>query len=228
MAKERSPNYPAVGLAEAIELGRKLWAKEKRTTVALDAAVKAMGYNTLSGPARTRLAALRQYGLLEQDRSGVRVSDLAIKILNHPSGTPDYEASIKEAALRPDLFRDLFQTHAEASDDSLKSHLVVNRRFSDNGARKCIQSFRETISLAKLTETDYPEGAGTLRGESMHEATQTSPLGRPSVRVFSWPLAKDVSAELRLTGEKISATHLERLRQYLALAKDALESDEEE
>lgn len=44
-------------------------------------------------------------------------------------------------------------------------------------------------------------------------------------RTFSWPLAKGVTAELRLTGDDIRPDHLERLRQYLELAKAAVASD---
>ena len=43
------------------------------------------------------------------------------------------------------------------------------------------------------------------------------------------PLSKDVSAEVRLTGaEKIKRSHLERLRQYLELAKCAVSSEDEQ
>ena len=51
---------------------------------------------------------------------------------------------------------------------------------------------------------------------------------KSNVRVFSWPLSKDVSAEVRLSGGEIRSSHLEHLRKYLELAKDAMESEEEE
>ena len=52
-------------------------------------------------------------------------------------------------------------------------------------------------------------------------------MGRFSVgRVLIWPLAKDVSAEVRVTSLEINPAHLERLRQYLD-AKAALEADDE-
>jgi hypothetical protein len=45
--------------------------------------------------------------------------------------------------------------------------------------------------------------------------------------LFSWPLAKGVTAEVRLTGDELKATHLEMLRQYLEIAKTAIDSDDE-
>jgi len=49
--------------------------------------------------------------------------------------------------------------------------------------------------------------------------------GKPSTRIFSWPLSRDMSAELRITGGDIKASHIEMLRQYLELVKSALASE---
>ena len=51
---------------------------------------------------------------------------------------------------------------------------------------------------------------------------------KQTMRVFSWPLSKDVSAEVRLTGEEIMLAHLGRLLQYLELAKTAIGNEGEE
>jgi len=52
------------------------------------------------------------------------------------------------------------------------------------------------------------------------------PLSMKHTRVFSWPLSKDVSAEVRVTGPDVRPAHLERLRHYLDLAKDAPAADD--
>jgi hypothetical protein len=54
-AKERSPNYPSIGLPSAIDLARKLWNAEKRTAVPPEIAARALGYNSLSGASRAAL-----------------------------------------------------------------------------------------------------------------------------------------------------------------------------
>lgn len=59
------------------------------------------------------------------------------------------------------------------------------------------------------------------------EATRTVPEPGRRMQLFSWPLGKDVAAEVRVTGPEIKPAHLERLRQYLELAKEALGSDDE-
>src|SRR5712692_5273728 len=89
MARTKSPNYPAVGLKAAIELVQSLWTAEKRTAVAPEAAVQAMGYKGMSGPASTSLSALKKYGLVESDGNRVKVSQLAMRILHMPDGSSD-------------------------------------------------------------------------------------------------------------------------------------------
>src|SRR5688572_30683869 len=83
-SKERSPNYPALTLTDAIVHAQKLYEKDKRTTVSAESAAKSLGWGTLNGTARTAIASLRQYGLVETVADGLRLSDLAMSILHQP------------------------------------------------------------------------------------------------------------------------------------------------
>jgi len=152
----RSPNYPANGLEETLQMAKTIWTKEERTTVSPEVAMKALGYQGLNGAARTKLSSLRKFGLLDEDKNGgVRISDLAMRLIHHSADTPEYRAAIQEAALRPELFKELYGSHAKASDDAIRSFLLVNKAFSENGARQCIEAFRETVKLANLNGEAY-------------------------------------------------------------------------
>jgi hypothetical protein len=231
MAKMRSPNYPAIGLSQAINYVRKLWEKEKRTSVSPDVAAKALGYKALNGPSRTAISALRKYGLVEEGKSGVRVSDLAMTILHGQKNSPEWQKAIQEAAFRPDIFREIYTDFADASDDALRSHLL-QREFSPSGAHQFIAAFRDTLALVKTLDPVYIKDKEAQEEEKMPNGLegQTAEIskgqtGRPVTRIFSWPLSKDMSAELRITGGDIKASHIEMLRQYLELAKSALASE---
>src|SRR2546427_13239714 len=100
-AKERAPSYPSLTLTDAIKLAKDLWDKEKRTAVAQDIAVRAWGYKGLSGPGRNNLGTLRQYGLIENDKEGVGLSELALGILHQPASSPDRAKALRIAALKP-------------------------------------------------------------------------------------------------------------------------------
>ena len=64
-----------------------------------------------------------------------------------------------------------------------------------------------------------------MQAQATTGAAPASPVP-VGTQVFSWPLAKGVMAKVRLTGDEIKPDHLERLRQYLELAKAAVGSDD--
>ena len=224
MAKMRSPNYPAIGLAEAVSLATAFWNAEKRTAVPLDVAVKALGYKSASGPARTKLAALKKYGLLEDVPEGVRLDSTALSII-HPSSDGAKLDALREAAFRPELFKQLFDTHKDASDAALKSHLINRLHFSETGAAQVISAYRDTIKFAELEEMGYAESSANGSDAMLQE---NAPDKRPAqqlpakTRVFSWPLSEEITAEVRLSGGDVTADHLDTLAAYLSIAKKAL------
>lgn len=246
MPKGRSPNYPSMKLSEALALAQKLWDKEQRTTVPPEVAVRAWNYNGLSGASRVALAGLRQYGLLDNASGGVRLSDLAIGILHSPKDSPERAAAIRKAALTPPLFQKMAKSHPNGSDDAIRSHLIIDRKFTEDGARRFIPPFREALKLANAD----PGGYTSLEPNGESEAMQrerpadqslggvggigpTATLYPPSVSAsgpvhpYSWPLGKNIRAEVRIIGDGLQPSHLETLRKYLELAKDALASDDD-
>jgi hypothetical protein len=232
--RERSPNFPSITLTDAIKLAQALWAKEKRTAVTPEVAVTAWDYKGLSGPARSTLGALRQYGLLEGDSEGVRLSDLAMEILHQPVGSDERARAVRTAALNPRLFRDLLETHVEASDDALRAHLLTRLSFSDEGARRFVRAFRDVVALANLGGSGYGAGGMTTQGEATTGPTKDAgtvggqAYGKPKVTMFSWPLAKGLTAEVRFVGDDVRPAHIELLSKYLELAKAAVSSDRSE
>jgi hypothetical protein len=232
MAKSRSPNYPSMSLPQALAHANTLWSKEGRTSVPPTILAKHMGYSSLSGPARTKIAALKQYGLLDEGKDGFHLSELALRILHHPDGSVDREDAITAAAYTPDLFRELAQTHMAASDDALRAYLITKRKFTDSGAKEAIKAFRETIELVNLDESSYSEPANMQTTEATPSVSSTSnrtPLqGRGQIvdntpPAYSWPLSGSLIAEVRFKGDdRIKPDDIEMLRQYLEIAEKAL------
>ncbi len=155
----RSPNYPANGLSETLQMAKTIWTKEERTSISPEIAVRALGYQGLNGASRTKLSSLRKFGLLDEDKGGgVKISDLAMRLLHHPADSPEYRKAIQEAALMPELFEELYGSHAKASDDAIRSFLIVKKAFSESGARQFVEAFRETLKLASLDGAAYTPG----------------------------------------------------------------------
>lgn len=226
--KERSPNYPSVTLTDAIGLVGKIYEKDKRTVLSTEQAAKSLGYGALSGPARTTIAALRQYGLLENSGTGVRISDLAMEILHQPAESPERRAAIALAAKKPPLIAELISTHGEASDETLRAFLITKKKFSPDGAGRFAAAFRDAMKLAAADSSgergDQPrtDAAGIGGAYNSPGKTPKQPAQNPAEQMqFTWPLSGDVVATLTVS-RQIETDDVDTLSDYFEIAKKAL------
>ena len=148
MARIRSPNYPAIGLPEAIAKVKVVHEKEQHLAAPKVVIAKHLGYKGLNGSALKTLSALAKYGLIEEVASDkIKVSDLAISIL-HPRSQDEKTLAIKDAASRPVLFVEIASEwpNGTPSDDNLKAYLI-RKAFAVDAVDRVIKSYRETIDL---------------------------------------------------------------------------------
>ncbi len=106
------------------------------------------------------LAALGKFGLLEGRGEETRVTDLAVRILAFPPGSPERHAALREAAGRPELFVDLDQRFArgQASDGAIRAWLIT-RGFIPPAAEAAMRAYRETRQLVEAEGgSDTPPG----------------------------------------------------------------------
>lgn len=103
----KSPSYPSVPFADALDSVAKIEAQYRSSSVDREEAAKLVGYSTLSGPATNALAALASYGLVERAGKGMlRVTPLARSIL-HPSSEAERVDGTIRAALKPPLYKEI-------------------------------------------------------------------------------------------------------------------------
>lgn len=158
MAKARSPGYPAIGLKEAIEKVKLVYAKEYQNKVPRKVVAEHMGYGSLSGASLPVLAALNKFGLLDGRGDETRVSDRALAIIAHEPGAPERLAAIREAADEPALFVELDGKFpaGKASDAAIRSYLLTSK-YLPEAADTAIRAYRETKQLVDAESRDYPE-----------------------------------------------------------------------
>lgn len=227
-AKERSPNYPSMGLPAALEAAKKLWQAEKRTAVPPDVAAKAIGYNSLSGASRAALAALRQYGLIDYFGGSLALTDQAVDILVHPQQSEEWIKAVREAANAPEMFREIAQTHRDASDSALNAYLITRKRFSVDGAQKFIRAFRETNALVNRSGEGYSQALANndgAQGDDMtmpQSTTATQAATGQQVTLMQVPLGGGIRAEVRFIGGTPDPGHIQRLEAYLKITSEAL------
>lgn len=224
---DRSPNYPQYTLTEAIALVQKLYDKEKRTVVSSEAVARSLGYGGLSGTARSAIATLRQYGLVEKTAGGMRVSDTALAILHQPAESQERNEALRDAAMKPALISELANTHADASDDSLKGFLVTKKAFTPDAAGRFIAAFRDSLTIAKAGQPGYngrKDGAGPKIDPLPNPGSGTSPhpASKPGARMeFNWVLSGDAVATMTVS-RAIDAEDIETLASFFEIAKKAL------
>jgi hypothetical protein len=183
MAKDRSPNYPAFSLPAALQFAKKLYGKEGRTPSPLEAVAKALDYSSVSGPVRSKVAAMKQYGLVEEAPQGkMRVSERALRLIKHDPNDPQFLRLVREAALQPTLFAEIHQDYPGASDANLEIQLEAEKGFSKDGAARVIRSYRETASFAKLDNASYDGPQEVLEPESETKSQDRTDSGSQNVR----------------------------------------------
>jgi hypothetical protein len=181
--RQRSPNYPALGLEEAIAAVTKLHEKDRCHAVPASIVHERWGYKAHSSVATQSEAALKAYGLLAAqgealDRK-VSVTSKADRIIRN---APDRDAMVQEAALQPRIFAELwkrYESEGLPTDEVIQSYLVWERKdgqFTQDAAKEVVKRFRSTIEFAKLSpggKIDWaPQYSGALgsSGDLLPEA----------------------------------------------------------
>ena len=234
-AKERSPRYPSVSLGEAIDLARRHFEKNGRTAVPAAVLAKVWGYKSASGPMRSKLGAVKSYGLLAGSGDKVSVTPRLLALVMANPATDEYKNALRAAATDPPIFQELLASHSEADENAIRYHLVSERHFTSEGARKLAETFRETMALAGLARREYadPQAVEPSTPSSSaprwleQSARNTGSVTVSDGSVYRWPLGRNMSAEVVLTSTSgpVTPMHLKRLRQFLELAEAALDAD---
>ena len=137
------------------------------------------GYSTLNGPAAQQLSALLKFGLLESQGSKeareVKVSDLAVQILSHPSSDARQDA-IQEAALLPPIHQEMWAEYGSElpSDSNLLWRLTRDRGFTETGAKEFVREWRETMAFAQLATDASAFSDAQVSGEDAIDLVDAS------------------------------------------------------
>ncbi len=159
--KHRSPAYPAINLAQAIKRTEEFYKHEVRNPASFNAAAKHWDYSPTSSGALLTAAALKSFGLMNEVESSsgrtLQVSALGLKIVaDKRPESQERVAAIKEAALNPKIHAQIWRKYngTVPSDAELEYRLENEFAFNVNSIKVFIKELRDTISFAKLSESD--------------------------------------------------------------------------
>jgi hypothetical protein len=153
--RQRSPNYPAVGLKEAIERAKKFIAEDGRAGAPAAIAAKHIGFATAHGQAYSVLSAMKKFGLVEDKDGRVMPTQRAIEINSLPEADERRRRAIGAAAMSPPLYAELIEQYRATglpADDTLAGELEAYKGFNPNGVKEFLKGFKETLEFAGLTD----------------------------------------------------------------------------
>lgn len=236
----RSPSYPQINLQSAIEFVRKVYRGAHRASISSDAVIDLMGYSGKSGRALSAVGALKQYGLLEGRDDAIRVTDLALSLIE-PMSESEFAESALESACSPDLFSDFYREFELRlpSEGVLRSLAIRKYDFTDTGAQKLAKNYVSTMQYVKNlksavsvddgaenstdiasneVEADHQENISDI--QTVRGIDPLRKLDRANATELKFQLSKDVSAVVLMTGE-INENNIDLLIRYLELTKSA-------
>lgn len=223
--KQRSPNHPSSDLSDAVRRALLLYKAEKLHAVPVELAAKHIGYRGVSGPSRQALSSMKQFGLVRIQDGTVEVDKKTQALSLRGAESAEGKAILKEAALTPPLFKGLWE-RVHQSDEALIYDLVANQGFGEDGARRAVRAFRETVIYAGLEADDDDDGssepATPEAGDSEAPADVANP-GRAKQTaddyLLSVPLEPGVAATVRFPRWP-TPRDIRKVIQYLKLEQD--------
>lgn len=174
MSRARSPAYPYVDLGKAIELATKIYASAKTHSLNVDTLVAKLGYKSMNGSAKKTLAALKYFGLLEQQHGSTeaKLTKRTLHILHGLEGSDERNQAIKDAFLEPAIYRYCWDTWKadDISVEVMKSHLILKKGFNDSTVVGFINNYRQSMRFAGMTtDDDLSEENVVVADEQMNE-----------------------------------------------------------
>jgi uncharacterized protein YwgA len=163
----RSPPYPSIDLAKALERAHQMHNKALHHPVQANVLADAWAYGIKSSGLWATAAALIQYGLMTDQGSGnsrrFQLTDTAIRILRDAdqNSTKRWDA-IKRAALSPAVFAELYTNFGSGdglSDAVIRNFLTLDRHeagkapYSDASANDLLRAYKATIAYAGIADS---------------------------------------------------------------------------
>ncbi len=156
--KERSREYPAIGLGKAIELAERIFKAERFRKFPASTAFAHMGYSGKTGVSAPALSAVKKFGLIEykglSPDDSAQLSELAKNIFLSTSRDERIEA-LKTALLSPAIYQELHERYSGwdlPSDTSLVVLLERDFGLQHKAIPGFLRDLRESIELVRVNE----------------------------------------------------------------------------
>lgn len=249
MTTTRSPRFPYIALDDAVGKVKKIYGKHGRDPVAPEVAVGDMGYKSLNGSSQKVLAAMKNFGLLEDQGDTLRVTPDGQSIAIELEDSQEYAEAIRRSIQGPDIFSDLVEAGFHKDSDGRNIAVYLQKRgFKPDGSQRAAQNFLSSVALVNDFKRDYDESHVQDEVEGAEDSVGAIIQPAPSPSMFSQPaetstavavkpmegerelttglLSKEAGFRLFVSG-KVGPKELDRLIKKLQLDRDILSDPDE-
>ncbi|MEM7143854.1 MAG: hypothetical protein AAF591_01885 [Verrucomicrobiota bacterium] len=223
----RSPRFPFIPLQRALKHTLTLQQHFKTAATPAPKAMKALGFDTMSGKANKIIAALRAYGLITVDHQRkvrrIAVTPAGARLAKNP-GAQKLLNPLRLAALAPTPFRRLWENRPGITEEKLAATLK-KRNFTEQGADRAAKVYMANVRFAQLEDADFR--ASNNLPPAPAPQTVTIPARPPRLRQgaatkpgqkLQVPLGKNFAA----IPTNLSEAHFKLLMQTLRIWKPTL------
>ena len=225
----RSPAYPHLGLAEAVEVVAQLApAADASHALTMTGVAEALGLKAQSSWLNLRLAALKKFGLIDDLPAGesrerrIRLTNSALTLVSLPRGKPLHKAVRHFTALRPPIYEDLWERFGPLlpTNEPMRAYLVQERQFNPQSVDALLENFRATIEYAGLVEKalSFQELAEAIAADQAKTPPRKSPLALAMEQMKETNREAEAAAAGPSLGESLlglSAAQLEARREQI-------------
>lgn len=161
--------YPRCTLEDCLVWARKLVSKTHSGPQPADLVLAGV-VGATSSTGEIRLSALKQYGLLEGTSKGYSATALAKRIASAPPS--ETQTSLREAALSPTIFKQLFDTyHTDSVTKAKLKQRAAELQVHPDETERCIEIYCATILVSGL---GFAEGDKISHASPQSTSTDTS------------------------------------------------------
>ena len=231
MSEDVSTRFPFINLEKALARASQLFAADKAgRPMLVPVAFEVWGYSPKSSGAFQTVAALKQYGLIDDEGANddrrVRISDAARRYFLDERDEVR-AGKLGGFALAPPLFRTLWEADGWSAgvpaDTVARSHLKLERNLNDQSARSLLSIFKENIQFAGLkaglpmtpsVESPKSEIEDKPRAEPEGQKMQASTEGAPKESKLEAP-AKPILFDMESVTISTQIKTAEDLREFI-------------
>jgi hypothetical protein len=230
--RHRSPAWPFIPLAKAVDRAGEFYRSHRDRSAKQRAANVAWSMKPTSGAGPQTIAALKHYGLMESGSEGVKLTDLGLRIVRDTREiSPEREAALREAALSPAIFAEIWQKWGRSLKDAdVEYYLVQERHFGEDAARGVLLNYKSSVRYANLSESgnsDSGDSGGAVSGQVIPPANLKNPPIPPMRNmegervVFTHEIEPTHGVRILASGE-VDESMLDALGLYIELQKKRL------